>query len=408
MPTEYEQYEWWNGSAWINAETFIAHTDADSFTFTNAQWGDTTDTYELSIAVMDSMEEPSGYSNVVTLNPYEWWNGTTWVDIETSIAHTDQDSIPIPASTYAVGGIYHVQVEVWDTGELSSGYSNERWFQVVTPSVTLSPSGIGSGEAFGVASVTPGPVSLMPGAIVSQEVVAAPSLTTSILVTVSSIASAEAVSSPLVYQYILIQPSGIGSTEALGAPTVGVGPVSLQPSGLLSAEEFGVPTLSSKIDLSIVGIGSLEAVGLPAIVAGPVTLGPSAIASGEAWGLPTLLPQPVTIIVDSIASAEALGTPLLHASIALSPSGVGSIEAFGTPLVIPGVVILSVSGILSAETFGIPFIRPPAYDWTWTGTIDVPGKFRMARSGHILLLNTSGDIILLTVGNPPGGLELLD
>lgn len=341
MPTTYEEYEWWDGADWVSSETFIAHTDPDEFVFTNAEWGDTTQTYELSVAVMDDGLELSAYSNAVVLNPYEWWDGDSWVDSETSIAHTDPDSIDLDAMTFDIDGVYHVALEVWDEGDLSSDYSNEKWFMVITPVTVL-------------------------------------------------------------------EPVAIPSAESLGMPSLVLGTVTLQPVGGVSSENIPAPTLAASITISPNSIESLASVGIPEVSIGPLAITPTSIASLEAFGVPDLIPQAVTLIIDAIASEEALGTPNIYSTIAISPPGVGSAEVFGLTEVIPGTVVITVAGIESAELFGIPFVKPPAYDWSWTGEVDQRGRMQMAKQGYLLLVNTSGDIILLNIGNPPGGLELLD
>jgi hypothetical protein len=108
---------------------------------------------------------------------------------------------------------------------------------------TVSPTGIPTGLAFGLATVT-----RIPG----------PTLT----------------------------PTGIPSALAFGVPTVTTGPVTVDMSGLgiASGVAFGLPTILPGFLMKPTGIPSAEAFGVPTVTPGPVTVSPPGIPTKEAFG----------------------------------------------------------------------------------------------------------------------------
>jgi len=204
--------------------------------------------------------------------------------------------------------------------------------------LTISPTGIASGEALGTPTITPGAVTISPTGIASGEAFGTPTITPGA---------------------VTIAPTGIASGEAFGTPTITPGPVTVAPTGIASGEAFGTPTITpGAVTISPTGIASAEAFGTPVVAdESAQVVGPTGIASGEAFGTPTLTPGPVTISPAGIASAEAFGTPVVAAGpVTVAPTGIASGEVFGTPVITTGQVTISPTGIASAEAFGTPTI----------------------------------------------------
>lgn len=125
-----QAYEWWNGSEWVATETYISHSDPNSCDIDN--WGDRDDTYEISVSVKDEANIASAYSNVVTVNPYEWWNGSEWTHTETWLIHTDPDSYSVPAVSYDEGSVYKWTLAVQDLNGTQSDYASEFQLAVIS------------------------------------------------------------------------------------------------------------------------------------------------------------------------------------------------------------------------------------------------------------------------------------
>lgn len=340
-----------------------------------------------------------------TLTYYnDFWNGSSWVGM------SNGTSFSFNTASYADGSGYKFRTRAGD-GTTFGSYTESPTFTIANLQTLSSAGAIATAFASGTAVVTPGTRTLSTaGAVASTEAFGTATIATTIsLSNVGAIATAEAIGTAEIIQAFLLTASGIGSAEVVPSPALVLGSVTLlDAGGIASSEGVGSSTILPIIALSPTGIGSLEAMGAPAIVVGSVTLQPGAIASAESWGLPDVLPQALTLIASTIASQEALGDSTLHTSITVLPGGIATAELLGLPSLAMGAVTIVVSGIASTEMFGIPFVKPPQHDWSWTGQLDVVGRFRLAAQGQILLVNTAGDIILLTVGNPPGGLKLLD
>ena len=253
-----------------------------------------------------------------------------------------------------------------------------------SPTQTLSPTGIASGEAFGSATIARGAVSVAPSAIASAEAFGSHSIQVgAVTVTVTGIASAEAVGSHTVQRgavtvavtgiasgeafgvaqlNLVLLPSGITSAEVVGSHTIQKGAVTVSPSGVASAEAFGSHSIQvGAVTVTVTGIASAEAVGSHTVQRGAVTVSPSAIASGEAFGSAVVQVGGVTLLVTAIASAEAFGSHTVQrGAVSVLPSAIASAEAFGSAVVQSGTLTLLVTAIASAEAFGSATIQPGA------------------------------------------------
>lgn len=222
--------------------------------------------------------------------------------------------------------------------------------------LSIAPSGIASAEAIGTATLTTGPVTVSPSGIASAEAFGTAQINLSIAP--SGIASAEAFGTPTLSATFTITVNGIASAEAFGTATVTPGVVTVSPGGIASAEAFGNAVVSSGgLIVSPSGIASGEAVGSATVTPGAVTISLGGIATAEAFGNPTVTSSGLSLLPTGIASAEAFGTAIVSAGpVSVSPSGIASGEAFGTA-VLSNSYTITVSGTASAEAFGSPIVN---------------------------------------------------
>jgi hypothetical protein len=255
---------------------------------------------------------------------------------------------------------------------------------------TVSPTGIATGQAFGVPTVT---LSVQPTGITSAEAVGAPTVTLSVLPTgitsgqalgvptvtltalPAGIVSAEAFGTPtvtLAAGATTVSPTGVVTGEAFGTPTV---TLVLSPAGIVTAEAFGVPAVGRQV--AATGISTGEAFGVPAVsMAGPSTVSPTGIGSAQALGVPTVsMAGPSTLTLVGISSAEAFGAPTVSVPTpsTLSPAGIATAEAFGAPTatLVLAVLVLSPDPILTAEAFGLPVCVLRSYVFTGPTSTDL-------------------------------------
>ena len=234
------------------------------------------------------------------------------------------------------------------------------WISVEEVPITVSPSSIPSGEAWGTPSVE-ATVDVEPSAIASEEAFGTPTLQPGVAtVSPTAIASAEALGTPAVQAgAVQLSPSSIPSAEAWGSPTLQPGVATVSPSSIASEEAFGTPAVQAgAVQLSPTAIASEEAFGTPALQAGAVQVSPTSIGSEEAFGTPAVQPGLVQITPTAIASAEAWGTPALQAgAVVVSPASIASGEAFGVPSVEPQPVAVQPASVASAEAWGTPLVN---------------------------------------------------
>ncbi|HXJ61148.1 MAG TPA: LamG-like jellyroll fold domain-containing protein [Verrucomicrobiae bacterium] len=235
---------------------------------------------------------------------------------------------------------------------IRTGYAVAELTQVI------SPDGLASAAAFGVATVQLNLSVIQPSGI-SAGSVGTPSLVN--LIAPTGIASAAAFGTPSVIKDII--PTGIASVNAFGTlkltfyiqPTsisdgaVGTPSVLKQiisPTGIASAQAVGTPNVAIQQFISPSGIASAGASGTHTVIRGPVFINPSGIASAGAFGTAQLNLQ---ILPSSVTSGESVGSPLVFGGQAISPTGIATGQAFGTALL---TLQLLPTGIASAEAFG--------------------------------------------------------
>lgn len=217
------------------------------------------------------------------------------------------------------------------------GYGDDNWL-IIRPqggagAQSITPSGLASQEAFGVATLG---LYISPSSLASAEAVPSPVL--GALITASGIASLEAVPSPLLTLYLT--PPSVDSQEAVGSHTLGL---YVLPGSITSQEAVG----SHQLNLVMLppSISSQEAVGTHIIT---MYISPAGAGSGEAVGGHTIT-SGLIIVPAGLASEESVPGPLL--TLYITPSGVPSGEAIGGAVVTSGLVVQA-TGLSSQETIG--------------------------------------------------------
>lgn len=198
--------------------------------------------------------------------------------------------------------------------------------------LTIAPSGIASGAAFGVAAVQPG----------------------AIVISCTGIASAEAFGSTTAQPgAVTVTPAGIGTAEAHGATSTQPGAVTVVPAGVATAEAFGAALVQAGASyIAPAGIASAEAHSLATIQPSAVAIVATGIASAEAHGAATVVPGAVSILASGIDTAEAFGPSALLIDLLVTATGIATGEAFGTALLSVGGAFVQPSGIAGGEAFG--------------------------------------------------------
>lgn len=257
--------------------------------------------------------------------------GKPWIAVSVAIP-----SLAAPPQTVTLGGGI-ASAEAFGTPAVSAG------------AVSVGAGSIASAEALGTPTLAAGGVSVTASGIPSAEALGSPTL--ALTVAPSGIGSGEAFGTAIVNVGPTLSMSGVPSAEAFGALTVVAGPIVVtDPGGVASGEAFGTPSVIPLIKPS--GIGSAEAFGAPAVVVGAVTLGLVGIPSAEAFGAALVVPGAIPLGPTGIPSAEALGVPRINLQVVAA--GIPSGEAFGTISLTIGGVIVRPVGIASLEAFGTP------------------------------------------------------
>lgn len=246
---------------------------------------------------------------------------------------TDKDGVTRPATS------------AWDIGA----------YQLVGS--TVSPSGIGSTNAFGNPTVTPGAVTVNPSGIPSTLAFGTPSVISGAIVVPTGIPSSNAFGTPSLSASATIAPAGIGSTNAFGNPTISS---EVAPTGIASTNAFGTPTIEQAVVVTPAGIPSTNMFGHPALSPGPIIITPTGIPSTNRFGVPLVVPGPVTVTPSGIGSTLRIGSPTIGlGSTLVTPTGIASTLGIGTPTVTPGPVTVSPSGIPSTLAIGTPAVSAP-------------------------------------------------
>lgn len=137
---------------------------------------------------------------------------------------------------------------------------------------------------------------------------------------------------------IFVHPTGIVSGEFFGDPHF---PTTLKQIGIIGSESFGKETVAFRLAPS--GIVSAERLGVAKEVR---SVSPSGIISGESFGV---LHQLLKLNPSGIVSAERLGRSGLL--ITVKPIGISSSEQFGLAHRL-SLILVQPTGIITRESFG--------------------------------------------------------
>lgn len=238
----------------------------------------------------------------------------------------------------------------------SSIGSSEAWGSstVTRGPVDVALSGIGSSEAWGTASVVPGAISAAPSGIGSSEAWGASIVSAgAALIVPAGVASSEAWgTAQLQPGPVTAQPAGIGSSETWGATQAQPGPVAVSPTGIGSSQAWGTQTVvPAGNSLFPAGIVSSEGWGSVAVVPAPVNVQPAGIGTSEVWGATSVV-LAVNLAGAGIGTTEAWGQPALGSLYPIPLAGIGSSEAWGAAQVTTGPVAVQPAGIPSSATWG--------------------------------------------------------
>ncbi len=268
------------------------------------------------------------------------------------ISFTDGDTVRVQCNGSTITGLRNgtqeeTTTDTEITGNTRAGVSTYRnsssniyvdTFEAGDLGQTLSPSAVGSGEAFGTAKINQ---QVRASGVASAEAHGSPVVSSGALsIAPAGLSGAEAFGLARLNQQI--RGTGIGSAEAIGAATL---TLRLALTGIGSAEAIGGPKLNQQVRPA--GIGSAEAIGGHVVSSAALILAPTGIGSAEALGTPRLN---LRLLLAAIASGEAVGVARLRLTI--SPGGIGSAEVVSSPTVIRLLQQIFPSGIISGEAIG--------------------------------------------------------
>lgn len=141
-----------------------------------------------------------------------------------------------------------------DTGATSLMFDSSDYESLASPSLSITPTGITSAQAFGAATLTLAPI-LSPTGITSTEAFGTLVLSLAgspLSIAPAGIGTGEAFGNLVISMAgspLFILPSGIISAEGVGNPTISVlGPLSIAPTGIISTSIFGTPLISKAGD----------------------------------------------------------------------------------------------------------------------------------------------------------------
>lgn len=160
-------------------------------------------------------------------------NGSSWTNSQPTFAEGAGSRISTLGTTGSSGASNVAQTRYFtsagdgvgdEDGDMSvtvTWDAADRWVMIALRIESFAegihPTSLSSGEAFGTATVTTGPVGVAP----------------------SGIASTEALGTANVHHVIRVFAPALASEEAVGTPTVEVGPALISPSGVASEEGIG-------------------------------------------------------------------------------------------------------------------------------------------------------------------------
>lgn len=166
-----------------------------------------------------------------------------------------------------------------------------------TTDQTITTTGIATGFVSGAASVTTGPVDVVPGGIATAEVFGPTSVTYEIIV--DGIASAEAFGLSAIDGGV--RPIGIPSGQAFGSTVVTVGAVTLSVTGIPSEYVAGDHVLEGSVLDVTTGIAPTgPTFGAATVDPGPVDIEPVGIPTLETFGPGNQVTQVITALKSEI------------------------------------------------------------------------------------------------------------
>jgi hypothetical protein len=346
-------YELPSGSTWVGgvSGTNLGHADSNpnltGLTGSNLLFG--------AVALADPDTNPI---SVV-------WSGTPTptedVDINVNISGTDGYALSIAYAEYS--SVSSFQPLGFVTWQVVAKEALTFAISVPTTNVTLSPSAIASGEAFGTATVVK-TLTASPSGIASAEAFGTPVVTATLAVSPSGIASGEAFGTVDVAKTLTVGPSGIASAGAFGTPTVTAGVLTVSPAGIASAEAFGTAALAGPMTITTPSIASAEVFGTATVVK-TLTVSPSSIGSAVAFGTASLTDTGPVIDIrpGGIGSMQTWGTPTISGTTEIAPSGILSAQAWGTPVMAFGPITIAVPSLASPPSvMGTPVVGLGALD----------------------------------------------
>jgi hypothetical protein len=201
-------------------------------------------------------------------------------------------------------------------------------FREVSASLSVSPTGLASAQAFGSLTIVPGGTT----------------------VAMTGLGSAQSFGTLKLNQAFSV--TGLGSAQQFGL-------ISLKfvVFGIPSAQAFGVPT--NKIAFFVAGLNSAQAFGVPDVSTdgGGQNVSASGLASAQAFGSPTMSPGGVVVVLTGLNSAQAFGA--IEADQAFVVSGLNTAQAFGSPTFAFGGTTRIMVGLNTAQAFGSPSVTTP-------------------------------------------------
>ena len=236
-------------------------------------------------------------------------------------------------------GLLHIN----DTGssiviDYEGKTSDDLVTRVSMTTVVHTPTGIGTGEAFGLPTATLGTTT----------------------VTTTGVPSVLAFGVPTVAQQLVLVATSVPPAAAFGTPAVTTGQVTVTATGVATGAAFGTPTVApGQVTVTATGLGSDLAFGVPTVDDPNQTLTATGVPSAEGFGLATITGA-ATIVATSIPSTAGVGTPFAYTgAITITATGIGSILDFGTPAVDAGDVTVVASSVEPGVAWGLPSVTPP-------------------------------------------------
>lgn len=224
------------------------------------------------------------------------------------------------------------------------GLGSAQAFGTVKANQTYHMTGLGSAQAFGTVTALPGNVNkTMVGLTSAQAFGTITPVPGGVSKVMTGLGSAQAFGTIQANQKFSV--TGLGSAQAFGLISL-----KFQVPSLQSAAAFG--TLIG-IAIQVPSLGSAQAFGTvtASTTGGGQSVSATGLGSAQAFGTPTIHAT-ITVVLVGLGSAQAFGSP--QENIRFTVSGVPSAQAFGTPTILTGNVNVPINGLGSAQVFGAP------------------------------------------------------